>query len=939
MNSLSSASVPGNRFVANQAFSSAQMVRQMVLDEMRRGDFSNLTARVTRIEELVRQALLKREDERRLTLLAAQFLEAAGETKRALRMVGQLLADEDTLAEELFVDLRRFRVRLLLNIGNVADARTEVERIERVVLSTEGTFGASVEAVDGDNSRVSLLTWLLTAEVCIGEGKSVEATAALRSAFETMKRDGQSIEDGVMFELLSALVCYLAGDDGGIPALAYLYRVHVVLESSVDASIRARIAAAAGDMDRVAGLSRAEAARWRNYGPDRNLVVRYLSEGEGVVPPSDLLARILPSEIIPVDAGEITKVVRRAEFGEGSRVLSAGVPMSFQFEAFGIEEISSMFDFNMKTGPLVIDWSACDKELVDEAIEAGAISAQARISDRGTIYFNNGSYVDARFDGAVNGDSGPAVLETIFELFRISMARLPGAYGYQAASGAPSARVPEIVNLRPNNVNIDLMKRLDHLRTGIEVEEENIDSLFEQWREPVAETGAIVDDTVVVAGATDIAVGMDLGFVSKLGRIMEATEVAQVNEAAGEALTLLGLENPRLEFVVAGAERSLNQSSDGNDSYVVAEEYSSGPVTAKLLLSGAVVINCPEAVRAVLNASAQRLRTVSGRMFDGRTEISEFVAADPVTQSLLSTLRDFAVLDGTAETPRLRHICLVGERGVGKEILARLIHNWSGRAQKPFVAVNFCAISKELAASEIFGSRKGAFTGAEKDRDGLIQQAEGGTLFLDELDEATDSVQALVKRAVEYGVFNVVGDPRESKANVRYVAATNVVDIDSLKIKRDLKDRFLLLRVPPLRERRGDIRPLAERFAAEYERMLPEPVMVFLEQLDWPGNVRQLRNVIERSCAATLERASELTLDLVQRSAIEDGAIVAECSGTGMDFVPLRTNETLEMRVDEVEKRHILYMLNFCKGHRTHAAQALGMTRQSLFTRIKKFGL
>src|SRR5438045_853761 len=126
MNSLSSGSVQVNRFVVNQAFSSAQMVRQMVLDEMRRGDFFNLAARVSRIEELVRQGFLKREDERSLTLLSAQFLEAAGETKRALRVVGQLLADEDTLPEELFADLRRFRVRLLLNIGNIADARAEV---------------------------------------------------------------------------------------------------------------------------------------------------------------------------------------------------------------------------------------------------------------------------------------------------------------------------------------------------------------------------------------------------------------------------------------------------------------------------------------------------------------------------------------------------------------------------------------------------------------------------------------------------------------------------------------------------------------------------------------------------------------------------------------------------------------------------------------------
>jgi DNA-binding NtrC family response regulator len=114
--------------------------------------------------------------------------------------------------------------------------------------------------------------------------------------------------------------------------------------------------------------------------------------------------------------------------------------------------------------------------------------------------------------------------------------------------------------------------------------------------------------------------------------------------------------------------------------------------------------------------------------------------------------------------------------------------------------------------------------------------------------------------------------------------------------------------------------------------------MAFLEQLDWPGNVRQLRNVIERSCAVS-SGPVDLTLELVQRSAMDDGAIAAVDGVSASDFVPLRNGETLEMRVDDVEKRHILAALEFCGGNKTHAAQALGMTRQSLLTRIKKFGL
>ena len=912
------------------------MVRQMVLDEMRRGDFSNVSVRVSRIEELVRQGLLERKDERRLILLAARFLEAAGETKKAFRLTGQLLADEDTLSEDLLIDLRRFRTRLLLNIGKIEDARAEVQRIERVVMSKDGSFGMSVESIEEDSSRVTVPTWLLTAEVCLAEGKITEASESLGLAFESMKQQGHSAEDGAVFELLSAVLCFQSGDDTGIPALAYLYRVHVVLESGVDAAIRARIASAAGHLESVSGISGNEAERWSSYGPDRTLVAKYLNEGEGVVPPSDLLKRILPAEVLSSDPVTEMTVVTRPQLRERLPINSSSVPLSFDFESFALEEISSMLDFNMKTGPLVVDWSACDKAIIEEAIAAKAISEVARHCTSGTIYFNNGSYVDASFEGAEGATSGASVLETIFELFRIGMARLPGAFGYQAMAGATAARVPEIVNLRPNKVNIDLMKKLDHLRSGVvEEEDENVDALFDQWQES-SPASAIASD----ADATALAVEVrpDSGFVTKLGSVMEAEEVEQIVSFAAAALTDLGVEDPKIDFFVMGAKGSLTESGTNDESLVVAEERSAGAVTARLSLAPGATVNCRDAVRALLNACARRVRTVSGSSFEGRIDVPDFIAADPVTQSVLSTLRDFAALDGMTERRKLKHILLVGERGSGKEKLARLVHEWSGRAKHPFVAVNFGAITKELAAAELFGAKKGSYTGSVADRRGYIQQAGRGTLFLDELDEASESMQALIKRVVQFGVFNIVGEATESKADTRFVAATNVVDVQSLAIKQDLKDRFLVLRVPPLRERRGDIRPLAERVAAECGYRLPEPALAFLERLDWPGNVRQLQNVVERSCAVATV-ASDLTLGLVQRSATDDGLVVSVASGMGGDFVPLRVGESLEARLGDEEKRHVIYALDSCKGNRTHAAAQLGITRQSLLAKIKKFEL
>jgi hypothetical protein len=235
-----------NRFVVTQAESSAQMVSQMVRDEMRRGHFSHAEARVSRIEELVKQGYLTREVERELLLLAAQFLEGAGQTKRAFRFAGLLVADVDTLPKDIYIDLRRFRTRLLLNVGQVGEARAEVTSIDRLVLRSDGAFGDTKETIDADTSSVTLATWLLTAEVCLAEGNPGAAIQALREGFACLQRDGQSAEEAVMFELLSALACFVSGDGEGVPALAYLYRVHVVLDSGIDAAIRARIAAAQG---------------------------------------------------------------------------------------------------------------------------------------------------------------------------------------------------------------------------------------------------------------------------------------------------------------------------------------------------------------------------------------------------------------------------------------------------------------------------------------------------------------------------------------------------------------------------------------------------------------------------------------------------------------------------------------------------------------------
>ncbi len=943
----------GSRWVINQALSSAAMVKQMVENDLRRGDFSNLEARVERIQELVDRHLLKPDYERSLLLLAAKFLEGAGQTRRARRIIGTLLAGKDTLKGKSYWDLRRFRTRLALNGGDLVSARWEVDRIECDITETSEGFGVVKEVVDrSDLSQVTTSTWLLSAEVSLAERKLNEALQCLANALRPMQSGVNTGDEAATFELLSALVCAALGDDAGIPALAYLYRVHVgcVGESTVEAAVSARIAAAAGDMDRTVGISDTEARRWRNYGPDAALVRSFLGEELPLTPPVDLVNRLPSTQAFQEPVAYVSEIADEGrDIEPSSDDRFSALPMSFLFEAHGLEEIATHFDYNLKTGPLVIDWSGCKPELIAEAIEGGAISEAARFCHRGIIYFNNGAYVDACFDGDISSFGEIPAVEVIFELFRISMAGLPGACGRQYFAGPTAAHIPQVINLRPNKLNIDLMRRLDHMRSGeclSDLDESDIDSALASWTlasdapnsngnsHDVNHSLRLSEVAGSNVGISDVEAGKNLSLVRSLLGVTEADSVPALHEFLRACLASLGLETAVVDIKVNESGQSLLDLMP-TASYELWGECKAGSLTVSISLPKGLVVDCSESVQLLLNGAAQRLRAMPGQSLNHRVEMSGFVAEDLVTQALLSTLRDFALLDGSNQ--RLKHLLLTGERGVGKELLAKAIHCWSSRSENIFRAVNFGAISKDLAAAEVFGAKKGAYTGADRNRRGYIQEADGGTLFLDELDEAGDTVQALLKRVVQFGTFNAVGNPEELQADVRFVAATNIVGPEST-IKRDLRDRFLEVRVPPLRERRGDIRPMAEMFAGQCGYALPDAVLAFLERLEWPGNVRQLQNVVERSCAV-VKSGDDLTLDLFQRSADEEGASIVVAEIGGAKFRPLEKGETLKTRRQKEDELHIRYALEFCKGNRKHAAEFLGMTRQGLTDRMRELAI
>jgi two-component system response regulator PilR (NtrC family) len=293
--------------------------------------------------------------------------------------------------------------------------------------------------------------------------------------------------------------------------------------------------------------------------------------------------------------------------------------------------------------------------------------------------------------------------------------------------------------------------------------------------------------------------------------------------------------------------------------------------------------------------------------------------------------------------PTRTSVLLVGESGTGKELAARALHELGPRADRPFVAVNCGAIPEALLESELFGHVKGAFTGASGDKDGLFQAADGGTLFLDEIGELPLPMQVKLLRALQEKRIKPVGGVAESEVDVRVVAATNrdlETEVERGSFRQDLFYRLnvIQIRMPPLRERREDVPLLVEhflrKFSAEHGRAVTEidpAAMSALTGYNFPGNVRELENLIER--AVTLSSDARITLDSLPdlRPGVSRGArSIPDLPSEGLN---------LEREVDAFERGIILRALERTTGNRTEAARLLGISFRSMRYRLSKLGI
>ncbi|HLH56216.1 MAG TPA: sigma-54 dependent transcriptional regulator [Verrucomicrobiae bacterium] len=306
--------------------------------------------------------------------------------------------------------------------------------------------------------------------------------------------------------------------------------------------------------------------------------------------------------------------------------------------------------------------------------------------------------------------------------------------------------------------------------------------------------------------------------------------------------------------------------------------------------------------------------------------------ASPVFQS--AAMRD---LVRTVEriAPSDVAVLITGESGTGKEVIADLVHTFSPRSKGRIIKINCAALPRELIESELFGSVKGAFTGAHSDREGLFRQAESGTLFLDEISEMPIDTQSKLLRVLQDQEVRPVGGKTAYKTNCRIVAATNRRPEDAIKdgkLREDLFYRISAISVylPPLRERREDIMPLAnaflKRFASQANRVIKGFNQAAIDRLtgfDWPGNVRQLQNEVQRAvllCEGDEVDATDLSITKVRSSGEES----------------FDTNFTL---LEGVERNAIVQMLKETGGNKLETAKRLGIGRQTLYNKIKAYGI
>ncbi|MEP7234249.1 MAG: sigma-54 dependent transcriptional regulator [Ignavibacteriota bacterium] len=315
------------------------------------------------------------------------------------------------------------------------------------------------------------------------------------------------------------------------------------------------------------------------------------------------------------------------------------------------------------------------------------------------------------------------------------------------------------------------------------------------------------------------------------------------------------------------------------------------------------------------------------RRVDSKVEFSKLIGKSESFSAAIELAKKVSQTETT--------VLLLGETGTGKELFAEAIHRSSKRQNRPFVAINCGAVPKDLQESELFGHKKGSFTGATQDKIGFFEEANTGTIFLDEIGDMTPEAQTKLLRALESRTIIRLGDTKPRPIDIRIIAATNInltLALEEKHFREDLYYRIngFTIYLPPLRERMDDLELLALHFLAFYSKQLEKNITGMsdefkqkIKQHRWTGNIRELKNVIER--AVILSTVNELTVDL-----LPDELRISSQSFTNRDGI-----QTLE----QVERDHIMKVLKQADSNKVQAAKSLGIGTATLYRKLKEFGL
>jgi len=440
------------------------------------------------------------------------------------------------------------------------------------------------------------------------------------------------------------------------------------------------------------------------------------------------------------------------------------------------------------------------------------------------------------------------------------------------------------------------------------------------------------------------------------GNILIIDDEEALRKLLGRIISLEGFHTEQASTLKEGAQILSHKNidvvlcdvklPDGNGVDFVKEAKQKYPFNEFILLTA--YGNIPDGVQAIKNGAFdyiakgndndrivpllhQAMGKVTGqkkpavKIKDGNTyTFKNIIGESPAIKEAISLATRIAVTDTT--------VLLLGETGTGKEVFANAIHTNSKRASKSFIAINCSAFTKELLEGEMFGHKAGAFTGATKDKKGLIELADGGTLFLDEIGEMPIDLQAKLLRVLENGQFIKLGDTKTSQVDVRIIAATNrdlVNEVANGNFREDLFYRLnvFAIKLPSLRERTEDIPLLAIHFIHEYaEREKRPPVYLnkeaiqLLQQHSWRGNIRELKNIMQRAVILT-----------------DNG----EISAAGLPYDIQRESKTgpVSLSLAHAEKNHIEKVLRHTQGNKTRAAELLGIGLTTLYRKMDEYNI